>query len=415
MPITALPTPPSRLDPANFSTRADDFLGALPKFVTEANTLEQSLQKYATTSVSTTSTVIGTGAKTLTAETGKAWVVGTTLIIASSANPANYMAGQVTSYNSSTGLLQINVTQSGGSGTFASWVISISAPSMTVANLSGGSMGSIPYQSGVNTTSMLSPGSVGETLISQGTSAPIWGVPGGTLTLIQWGNTGAYNAGGSRSILISTLLSIGTKYIEIEIQGGGGATSISATTAGQAVACGAGGAGGYAFFRIPISNFASDSQLMLSWPSSLAGGIGKSIAMGEMTSGSVYKDKWIVYGGNSGNSVAPATSGNAPGGAGGGVSIMTYGIALEKLFDMKGMDGSGAYWDSATRVYPARGTPSKFGTPTDHVLSYITLSSSPSTGLTQYGAGQAGGVNIGAASSGSTIPTAGFFIIRAYS
>ena len=37
--ITALPTPPSRDDPANFSARADDFLGALPDFATEANQL----------------------------------------------------------------------------------------------------------------------------------------------------------------------------------------------------------------------------------------------------------------------------------------------------------------------------------------------------------------------------------------
>jgi hypothetical protein len=40
MPITALPTPPSRQDPANFNDRADTFLGALPLFQTEANALE---------------------------------------------------------------------------------------------------------------------------------------------------------------------------------------------------------------------------------------------------------------------------------------------------------------------------------------------------------------------------------------
>lgn len=40
MPITALPTPPTRQDPANFSARADDFLGALPTFATEANALQ---------------------------------------------------------------------------------------------------------------------------------------------------------------------------------------------------------------------------------------------------------------------------------------------------------------------------------------------------------------------------------------
>ena len=39
MPITALPTPPSRADSANFASRADAFLAALPTFATEANAL----------------------------------------------------------------------------------------------------------------------------------------------------------------------------------------------------------------------------------------------------------------------------------------------------------------------------------------------------------------------------------------
>ncbi|WP_395444280.1 hypothetical protein [Caulobacter sp. UC70_42] len=37
--ITALPTPPSTNDPANFNTRADAFLGQMPTFVTETNAL----------------------------------------------------------------------------------------------------------------------------------------------------------------------------------------------------------------------------------------------------------------------------------------------------------------------------------------------------------------------------------------
>ena len=40
MPITALPTPPSRSDPTNFATEADAFLGALPTFQAEANDLQ---------------------------------------------------------------------------------------------------------------------------------------------------------------------------------------------------------------------------------------------------------------------------------------------------------------------------------------------------------------------------------------
>jgi hypothetical protein len=39
MPITALPTPPSRVRPTTFSTEADAFLAALPQFQSEANIL----------------------------------------------------------------------------------------------------------------------------------------------------------------------------------------------------------------------------------------------------------------------------------------------------------------------------------------------------------------------------------------
>jgi hypothetical protein len=38
-PITTLPTAPSRADPANFATRADAFLGQLPTFGTQANSV----------------------------------------------------------------------------------------------------------------------------------------------------------------------------------------------------------------------------------------------------------------------------------------------------------------------------------------------------------------------------------------
>jgi hypothetical protein len=40
MAITPLPDPPSRADPANFATRGDAFMVALPTFVTEANALQ---------------------------------------------------------------------------------------------------------------------------------------------------------------------------------------------------------------------------------------------------------------------------------------------------------------------------------------------------------------------------------------
>jgi hypothetical protein len=45
---------------------------------------------------------------------------------------------------------------------------------ITAVNLSGGTTGTIPYQSGVNTTAMLATGTSGQVLTSQGAGAPIW-------------------------------------------------------------------------------------------------------------------------------------------------------------------------------------------------------------------------------------------------
>lgn len=55
MAITALPTPPSRQDPANFALRADDFLGALPLFATEANATATAVNSSASSAATSAS------------------------------------------------------------------------------------------------------------------------------------------------------------------------------------------------------------------------------------------------------------------------------------------------------------------------------------------------------------------------
>jgi hypothetical protein len=124
--ITPLPTAPSRSDPpATFITRADAFVAALGGFSTEMQAFGAAVVVQGTTlnfnSTSTTSLTIGTGSKSLTVETFKAYSIGSTVMIASSASPANYMVGQVTAYSTVTGALTVNVTSTAGSGTFASW------------------------------------------------------------------------------------------------------------------------------------------------------------------------------------------------------------------------------------------------------------------------------------------------------
>ena len=169
--ITALPTAPSRADPANFRTRADAFMAALPTFATETNTVAGEVNTNAsnaatsastattqagtattqagnasasaaaaaasaltalnapgTSATSTTSLSIGTGTKSLTIQTGKSIVVGMTLVIARTSAPTTTrMSGVVTSYDSGTGALGVTVDSVTGSGTHTDWTVTLSA------------------------------------------------------------------------------------------------------------------------------------------------------------------------------------------------------------------------------------------------------------------------------------------------
>lgn len=74
---------------------------------------------------STTSLLIATGSKTFTTQTGEQYTAGVFLSAVSAANNANHMFGQVTSYNTTTGALVLDVQVIGGSGTLADWNISL--------------------------------------------------------------------------------------------------------------------------------------------------------------------------------------------------------------------------------------------------------------------------------------------------
>jgi hypothetical protein len=117
------------------STALSDTTGAALIGVTGGGTVQASITSlnasitginYNDTSV--TSVLIATGAQSFTVSTGKLFQVGQFLLIASTASPANYMLGQVTSYATATGALVMNITSIGGSGTFAAWTVSLSAP-----------------------------------------------------------------------------------------------------------------------------------------------------------------------------------------------------------------------------------------------------------------------------------------------
>lgn len=185
MAITALPTPPSRQDPANFADRADEFLGALPLFATEANTLATDVNTLAgnaatsassaatsassasdsvddataqvviateqavlaaasassalnapgTNATSTTSMIPGTGSQAFTlAQLGKTFVIGQWVTISDTVAPAtNFSVGPITAFNSGTGAITVDRTFGiGAIGT--SWsVVAASTPGIASA------------------------------------------------------------------------------------------------------------------------------------------------------------------------------------------------------------------------------------------------------------------------------------------
>jgi hypothetical protein len=102
-------------------------------------------------STSTTSLTIGTGAKSLTTQAGKAWVVGQDVTLATSETQA--MFGKVVSYDIATGALSLSISSVLGSGTFSSWAIGLSPSTLGVGILAVSS-------GGTGTTTSTGSGSV---------------------------------------------------------------------------------------------------------------------------------------------------------------------------------------------------------------------------------------------------------------
>lgn len=127
MAVTLPPTPqPSTsLGRDEFIDAMDEFVAWMYTAVPEMDAAITALNLAATNGTSATSVAIGTGSKSFTANVSKSWVVGMTLKLANSAT--NWMLGEVSSYNAGTGALVINVRRVMGSGTFASWTISLAS------------------------------------------------------------------------------------------------------------------------------------------------------------------------------------------------------------------------------------------------------------------------------------------------
>lgn len=174
--VPVLPEPPSTNDPNNFSVRADAFLGILPDWSQGLDDVAESAKTNATaaqeraaiaqaaastataqassaaaaaevaknapTTYGTTAQAltIGAGAVNLTVETGRAFVSGQAVVLASLANPTlQRMYGIVTAYNTATGALSITVSAFTGTGSVAGWTVTLgnapAAGGLTVASV----------------------------------------------------------------------------------------------------------------------------------------------------------------------------------------------------------------------------------------------------------------------------------------
>ncbi len=127
-PIDLITADPDTSDPDTFAAQADLAWQQLIARIPQMNTAFTALNLNDTNSTSTTSLTIGTGTKSLTVDTGKSYLPGMSVNIGYTTDGANYMRGTVKTYNSGTGAMDVNVTETGGSGTQTAWSISFGVP-----------------------------------------------------------------------------------------------------------------------------------------------------------------------------------------------------------------------------------------------------------------------------------------------
>lgn len=110
---------------------------------------------------------------------------GTNLYYTDARARAAVSAGTGITYSSSTGVITADAASANtasklvirdASGNFSAGTITatLTGTASTATNLAGGSGGTIPYQSSAGITAMLSAGTSGQYLKSNGTSAPAW-------------------------------------------------------------------------------------------------------------------------------------------------------------------------------------------------------------------------------------------------
>lgn len=120
---------PSIGRPDDFEGDVDFLIADLPAKIAQFNAAIVALNQNDVIDTSVTSNTVGLGPKNFTVSLNKSFQPGMFLMFSDGSAPStNSMAGQVTSYNSATGALAVNMLWFAGSGTKTSWNISPTAP-----------------------------------------------------------------------------------------------------------------------------------------------------------------------------------------------------------------------------------------------------------------------------------------------
>lgn len=210
---------PQRNAPATFSAYMDALLAKLPSWGAAVDAIAAAFTLNATSATSTTSLAIATGSKSLTVDLAKSYLPGMSVKIARTSSPSNWMHGDVTSYNTGTGALVVNVTTILGSGTYTDWTITLSAPAGAAAGLVAVTHASSPYTVlASNLTGLVIHTNTGAT------AEVVYQLPAGAAGLTFRGRiTAAYNfkikAAAGEKIRCLDLLSNANGYMECALVG----------------------------------------------------------------------------------------------------------------------------------------------------------------------------------------------------
>ena len=128
---------PNSSNPTTFAADMDSWLGQIDAWTTAVNAVG-SAYGVSLIGTSTTSVAMGTGSKSLTTQTGLAFAAGQSIVIAYTTTPTTRLLCTVTSYNSGTGALVVNVDTSVGSGgPYTLWSISVTVAAAGVVTETG--------------------------------------------------------------------------------------------------------------------------------------------------------------------------------------------------------------------------------------------------------------------------------------